>query len=268
MCRWQQTESLSSQLSVQPCNLMRASYLPYKPWLLGVVTMLAVSAFANTAIEPVPRSKAWRERHAGLVAEAKKGGIDVLFLGDSITAFWRETKPTQGGKPVWDEFLAPLRAANFGLSGDRTQHILWRLRNGEGEGFRPKVVVLLIGTNNIGFEKDGVTPRNTVYETVEGVRADVREIEGKFPDAKILLLALFPRGEKDDPRRQQVAEVNRGTASLPDGKRVFWLDLSDRFLDADGNIRKDLMPDLLHPGLEGYRVWAAAMLAPLARLLE
>lgn len=247
---------------------MRASTITWKSWLLGGVILTTAPVFANTASEPVPRGKAWRERHAGLVAESKKGGIDVLFLGDSITAFWRETKPTQGGKPVWDEFLAPLRAANFGLSGDRTQHILWRLRNGEGEGLQPKVVVLLIDTNNLGFEKDGVTPRNTGPETVEGVRADVSEIQARFPAAKILLLALFPRGEKDDPRRLQVAEVNQGIVGLADNQHVFWLDLGDRFLDAVGNIRKELLPDLLPPGLQGYRVWAEAMQAPLARLLK
>jgi lysophospholipase L1-like esterase len=229
--------------------------------------LLAAPAYANTATEPAPRDPRWVQRHEAFVAEVKQGGIQVLFLGDSITDFWRDTNPQRGGKAVWDREYAPLHAANFGISGDRTQHVLWRLAHGEAEGYQPKVVVLMIGTNNTGLERDG-TPRNTPAETVEGVTAVVRELRARFPDAKILFLAIFPRGEKDSPQRTQVAEVNRELAKLNDGQHVFFLDIGGRFLDATGNLPRDLMPDLLHPSLKGYEIWADAIRAPLQQLLK
>jgi len=237
-------------------------YLP-----LALVFFIATLAAANTAIEPGPRDAAWVQRHEGFVAEARHGGIDVLFLGDSITDGWRSTDPVKGGKAVWDREFAPLKAANFGIGGDRTQHVLWRLRNGETDGYQPKAVVLMIGTNNTGFERDGKTPRNTPPEIIEGVTAVVSELRAKFLEAKILLLAIFPRGEKDSPQRLQVAEVNRALVKLHDGQHVFFLDINDRFLDADGNIPKDVMPDLLHPNAKGYGIWAEAIREPLKKLL-
>jgi lysophospholipase L1-like esterase len=229
---------------------------------LALVFLIAAVAAANTAIEPGPRDAAWVKRHEGFVAEAHQGGIDVLFLGDSITDFWRDR-----GRAVWDREFAPLKAANFGISGDRTQHVLWRLRNGEADGYQPRVVVLMIGTNNTGLERDGKTPRNTPPEVIKGVTAVVSELRTKFPEAKILSLAIFPRGEKDSPQRAQVAEVNRALAKLHDGRHVFFLDINDRFLDADGNIPKDVMPDLLHLSAKGYEIWADAIREPLKKLL-
>lgn len=229
--------------------------------------LLAVPAFANTATEPTPKDERWMQRHEAFVAEAKQGGIQVLFLGDSITDFWRDTNPQRGGKAVWDREYAPLHAANFGISGDRTQNVLWRLEHGEADGYQPKVVVLMIGTNNTGLERDG-TPRNTTAEVVEGVTAVVHELRGKFPDAKILFLAIFPRGERDSPQRVQVAEVNQALAKLNDGQHVYFLDIGRRFLDAEGDIPRDIMPDLLHPSLKGYEIWADAIRGPLLQLLK
>lgn len=226
------------------------------------VLFTASLAYANTAIEPATREGNWMERHEGFVAEAKKGGIEVLFMGDSITDGWRTR-----GKEVWDREYAPLKAANFGIGGDRTQHVLWRLRNGEAEGYQPKLVVLMIGTNNTGFERDTTTPRNTPAEIVEGVITVVQDLRGDFPAAKILLLAIFPRGEKDSMQRKQVAEVNQSIAKLHDGTHVHYLDIGAEFLDAEGNIPKDIMPDLLHPHEKGYGIWADAIREPVKRLL-
>jgi lysophospholipase L1-like esterase len=231
--------------------------------LLGFVLLAATVASANTAVDPVPRDEKWVARHEGFVAEAKKGGIDVLFLGDSITDGWR-TRGTQ----VWDREYASLKAANFGIGGDRTQHVLWRLRNGEAEGYQPKLIVLMIGTNNTGFEQDGVTPRNTTPEIIEGVTAVVQELRGKFAQAKILLLAVFPRAEKDSPRRAQVADINQAISKLHDGTHVHYLDIGAKFLDAAGNIPADVMPDLLHPNEKGYGIWADAIREPVKRLLR
>jgi lysophospholipase L1-like esterase len=234
----------------------RLKYL-FPFWLLAAV------AFANSAIEPAPRDEKWVARHEGFAAEAKAGDIDLLFLGDSITDGWRRR-----GKEVWDREYAPLKAANFGIGGDRTEHVLWRLRNGEGEGFQPKLVVLMIGTNNTGFERDGTTPRNAPPEIVEGVTTIVSDLRKDFPSAKILLLAVFPRGEKDSLQRGQVAEVNREIAKLHDGQHVHYLDIGAKFLDAAGNIPADVMPDLLHPNEKGYEIWADAIREPVKRLME
>lgn len=231
-----------------------------------VALTLAATGAANTAIKPEPREGNWLKRHEGFVEIARKGNVDVLFLGDSITDAWRNE---QRGKPIWDQHFAPLKAANFGISGDRTQHVLWRLENGEAEGIKPRAVVLMIGTNNTGFERDGTTPRNTPAETIEGVKAVVSTLRAKFPAAKILLLAIFPRGETPEhPQRKQVAEINAGIAKLHDGRAVHYLDIGRKFLTSDGTLTKEIMPDFLHPGAKGYEIWAEAIREPLGKFLR
>ena len=217
----------------------------------------------NTAIVPVPRDPKWVTRHEGFVQEAKQGGIDILFLGDSITDFWRNR-----GSNVWNRYYAPRHAANFGISGDRTQHVLWRMDNGELDGIKPRVVVLMIGTNNTGKERDNKTPRNTVPETIAGVQAVVRELRAKLPDSKILLLAIFPRGTLEDPQRAQVALANTVIAKLDDGRMVKYLDIDPQFLEADGTLPKYIMPDSLHPNEHGYQIWADAMNPTLDQMLK
>jgi lysophospholipase L1-like esterase len=235
--------------------------------LLALVPVLALPVAANTAIEPVPRDAAWVKRHEGFVEIAKQGGVDVLFLGDSITDAWR--RPAPGGKGVWDAHFAPLRAANFGISGDRTQHVLWRLQNGEHDGNKTTAVVLMIGTNNTGFERDGTTPRNTPAETAAGVAAILKLLRAEQPQAKILLLAVFPRGEKPDhPQRLQIGEINTAIARLADGRNIRFLDIGQKFLAADGTLPKEIMPDFLHPREKGYEIWANAIKEPLAAMLK
>jgi len=225
--------------------------------------MLVLPLFANTAITPAPREEAWVKRHEGFVQIAGAGGVDVLFLGDSITDGWRNK-----GKVLWDAHFAPLKATNFGIGGDRTQHVLWRMQNGELDGISPKVVVVMIGTNNIGFERDRVTLRNTVPETIEGVTAIIQGLRTKLPAAKVLLLAVFPRGEKDSSSRVQVSAVNEGIARLHDGANIHYLDIGQKFLYPDGTLPTDFMPDLLHPNEVGYAIWAAAIKAPLTELIK
>ena len=146
------------------------------------------------------------------------------------------------------------------------------MENGELDGIKPKVVVLMIGTNNTGFEraKEGTAPapRNTVPETIEGVTAVVAGLRHKLPETKILLLGIFPRGEKDAPQRAQVTEINAAIAKLDDGGFVHFLDIGPKFLWPDGTLPRDIMPDLLHPNEVGYAIWAAAIKEPLAALLK
>jgi lysophospholipase L1-like esterase len=183
-------------------------------------------------------------------------------MGDSITDFWRNR-----GSNVWNQYYAPQHAANFGISADRTEHVLWRLDNGELDGIHPKVVVLMIGTNNTGKERNG-TPRNTTPQVIEGVQAVVNDIRAKLPDTKILLLGIFPRGTLDDPQRAQVALINTVIAKLDDGKMVRFLDIGPKFLEADGTLSKNIMPDLLHPSERGYQIWADAMNPTLDEMMK
>jgi lysophospholipase L1-like esterase len=226
--------------------------------LLAALALVALQDHPGT--KPVPKDEKWVKRHEGFVAEAKKGGIDLLFLGDSITDAWRGA-----GKKLFDERFAPLKAANFGISGDRTQHVLWRLQNGELEGMAPKALMLMIGTNNIGQ-----TNPESPESAAAGVQAILKEIQAKSPKTKVLLLAVFPRGEKpDDAKRKAVEAINAIISKLDDGgKTVRFLDLSAKFLQPDGTISKEIMPDFLHLSPKGYEIWADAVKDPIAELLK
>ncbi len=222
---------------------------------------------ANPAIIPVTQGGGTNARHAGFVAQAQKGDIDVLFMGDSITDFFGTT-----GKAVFNQYYGNMKTANFGISAARTQHVLWRLQNGEGQGFSPKVVVLMIGTNNIGVTTRNTpasTWRGTSVEAIEGVTAVVNELRKDFPNAKILLLSIFPRGD-DVLAMQQIPEVNRGIAKLDDQKHVFYLDVTKNFTGPDGLIVPEYFSDRdrLHPTAAGYTVWAEAMKGQLAKLMK
>lgn len=234
--------------------------------LLSVAVFAAAvgSAAANTAIEPVPRPGGPAKMHDDFVALAKQGGIDLLFLGDSITDFWRSR-----GKEVWEKNYAPMHAANFGISADRTQHVLWRLDHGEVDGISPKVVVLLIGTNNTGVETNG-SPRNTTEEAIEGVTKVVQTLRTKLPQSKILLLAVFPRGDPKGPPAgsTQIKDLNAAIAKLDDGKFIRFLDIGKIFLGPDGKVSAEIMPDLLHPSPKGYELWADAIRQPLAEMMK
>ncbi|HEX7899739.1 MAG TPA: GDSL-type esterase/lipase family protein [Planctomycetota bacterium] len=213
--------------------------------------LLLVMLLQELGTRAAPRDSAWVKRHEAFVVEAKKGGAELLLLGDSITDAWR------GQKALWDERFAPLKAANFGMSGDCTQHLLWRLRNGLLDGPRPKAVMLLIGTNNLGWGQQ------SVESAAAGVEALVDELRGK---TRILLLGVFPRGEKpDDPFRARIQDLNGRLAKL---KHVSYLDLGPLFLSPDGTLSKELMPDFLHLSEKGYRVWADAVKQPLDDLLR
>jgi beta-glucosidase len=209
--------------------------------------------FPNLSIGFLPQHQAHTEI-------AKQGDIDVLFTGDSITDWWDSEREPYAGKPVFDKVFGDWKIANFGIAGDTTQGLLYRLQNGEGEGFSPKVVMLLIGVNN--------TRTNSPPEIAEGVGAVVLQLQENFPDAKILLLGLFPYQQADAPIRRDIAYINNTISRLHDGENVHYLDISDVFLDADGNIPRDVMSDSLHPTTKGYELWAEAVIGPLTRLLQ
>jgi lysophospholipase L1-like esterase len=199
-------------------------------------------------------------RHNAFVEIAKAGDVDILFHGDSITDFWQTT-----GKAVFDKHFGGMKIANFAISGDTTQGLLWGLLNGEGRNgdtpvkMQPKAIMLMIGTNNTGSHSGP--------EIAEGVGAVVAELRKDFPNAKILLLAIFPRGAgPTDTNRQKNDEANKIIAKLHDNQHVFYWDIGPKFLAADGTLSRDIMPDLLHPNAAGYEIWAEAVKDKLAEL--
>jgi lysophospholipase L1-like esterase len=197
----------------------------------------ATVPFAN------PRNEA---RHSSFVQIAKAGNIDLLFVGDSITDLWDDR-----AKGIWDSTWAPLKAANFGISGDTTQGVLWRMQNGELEGFKARLIVLMLGTNNIRT--------HSVDEIAEGDRLIVEEFKKRQPQSKVLILGIFPRAaEPTNPNRATIKEINSKLAKLADNKQVFYMDIGDKFLTADGTLTTEIMNDGLHPTEKGYQIWADA----------
>ena len=197
-------------------------------------------------------------RHLGFVEIAKEGNIDLLLHGDSITDWWVQG---EASKAVFDKYFGDIRTANFAVAGDTTQGVLWGLRNGEGQGFQPKAVMLLIGTNN--------SFANTAPEIAEGIGAVVLELRQSFPNARVLLLGIFPRSVPGDPVRDKLAEVNKIIARLDDQKHVFYMDIGAAFLDDKGYFLPEVFrPDNLHPLARGYEIWGNAVRAKLVELLK
>jgi lysophospholipase L1-like esterase len=248
-------------------------------YLAAVAMVIAQFSFAQaTAIAPItprPNSAIIPGLYSGLLKThednlkvAKKGHIDVLFMGDSITDMWRNSGRGEtidgaipfGGKAVFEKRFGKMKVANFGISGDTTQGVLWRLQNGEGEGYQPKAVMLMIGTNNTG--------RNSPPEIAMGVASVVFELRKDFPDAKILLLAIFPRGPAGAEVRTQIDEINKIISALHDTQHVFFMDIGPKFLAADGSIPESVMSDGLHPTSKGYEIWADAVEDKLVSLMQ
>lgn len=189
------------------------------------------------------------QRHERFNEISKEGKAKLVFLGDSITQSWEG-----GGKAVWEKHYANRAAANFGISGDRTENVLWRLDHGNFDGLFPALIVVMIGTNNAGHRKDSAA------DIAAGVQAILDRLKTKCPDSKILLMAIFPRGEKpDDELRRLNDEANKLIEKMADGKKIVFKDIGKQFLDDKGVLKRELMPDFLHPNEKGYAVWADAI---------
>jgi lysophospholipase L1-like esterase len=208
------------------------------------------------------------KKHEAILARAKSGPVGLLFLGDSITERWRIAPH------IWETYYGKYQPANFGIGGDRTSHVIWRIEHGELDGIAPKVVVLMLGTNN-----------SLDYDAEQIAAADrklVSMIRARLPDTKILVLGIFPRGPRDregNPitqahideaakRMQTIDAVNRDLARLDDGKTIRFLNINEVFLGQDGRIPRAIMPDQLHPGAAGYQLWADAMQPLLESMLK
>lgn len=236
------------------------SYHRFRP--LFFVAVISCCQFASAAEElatttPVPRpDQFWQSRQQKINDRAKQGDVELLFIGDSITQGW-EGPP---GKDVWQKFYGTRKAMNAGISGDRTQHVLWRLENGNIDGIKPKLAVVMIGTNNSGTDSPD--------DIAAGITAIVRKLREELPATKVLLLGIFPRGATPaDSQRKVNQATNEIIKSLDDGKSVYFLDISAEFLDDDGKLSKQIMPDLLHLNTRGYEIWAESIEPKVAELL-
>ncbi|MDA7516210.1 sulfatase-like hydrolase/transferase [bacterium] len=191
----------------------------------------------------------WMKRHQSMNKNAKKPH-DLLFIGDSITQGWEGS-----GKGTWEKYYGNRKALNLGISGDRTEHVIWRLDNGNLRNQKKaKAAVVMIGTNNTGHIMQDPT------EVRDGVERIVSTLRARCPQAKILLLGVFPRGVKpDDAKRKNNLEINKFISELHNGERIHYLDISDKFLTAEGILTKQVMPDALHPRQKGYEIWAEAI---------
>jgi lysophospholipase L1-like esterase len=216
----------------------------------------------NTAIMPVFHTGT-NAKHDKINERAKQGDVDLVFIGDSITDGWQG-----GGKAVWEKYYGNRKAMNAGIGGDKTQHVIWRIDHGNLDGLTPKLAVIMIGTNNSGGKE------NTAEEIAEGIKVIVEKVHEKSPATKILILAIFPRGDMSESKREATlaqreknAKASEIASKLADDKTIFYMDIGKHFMEADGTIPKVIMPDLLHPNANGYAIWAAAIEPKVAELL-
>ncbi len=211
---------------------------------------------AESTVIPVPREGDWwTGRHEKMNARVAQGNVDLLMIGDSITQGWEGS-----GAKVWQEYYGTRNAVNLGIGGDRTQHVLWRLTNGNLKGISPKLAVLMIGTNNAGA--------NSPEEIAAGIEAIVKTLRKEVPQTKILVLAIFPRGaDQQNAARQINQKANAIVSKLADGDTVRYLDIGKNFLQPDDTLTKEIMPDLLHLSPKGYEIWAKAIEPEVAKAL-
>jgi len=237
-------------------DLLHPNGRGYEIWANAIEPAVAKTLGPRlTATLPMSREGGWMQRHESMNARVKKGHVDLIFIGDSITHGWEG-----GGGGVWRQFYGDRNAVNLGISGDQTGHVLWRLDHGNVDGISPKLAVIMIGTNNSGHD--------TPEQIAAGIKAIVDRLQKKVPQTKILLLAIFPRGANDkDHGRQVNTETNKIVAKLADGKNVLYLDIGPKFLKADGTLGRDVMPDLLHPNAKGYEIWAEAIEPMVAKVV-
>ncbi len=260
---------------VAPAPVPAASVPAVAPASAATPVAPAAPVIKVDASAPIIKANAAGVTNAGFVkshetflARGKSGPIDLLFLGDSITAGWTHAPH------IWEAYYGKNNPANFGIGGDQTQHVIWRIANGELDGITPKVTVLMLGTNN--------SLSHTAAEIAAADAKIVGLIREKIPGTKVLLLAIFPRGPRKDKdgniteaalaeaakRMAVINAVNAELAKLDDGTSVRFLDINASFLGQDGKIPFAIMPDQLHPNAAGYQLWADAMKPLLTQLMQ
>ena len=248
------------------------NYVKFVLMIVLAMTLVGLSACQNkaaTAAKPMPLSlqastldedwsiEWWIPRHEQKLRDKTKQEINLVFIGDSITHGWENE-----GQEVWGEYYGLRGGFNLGFSGDRTENVLWRLRNGALDGVSPKLIVLMIGTNNTGHRMD------SAEDTFIGIKAIIDELIQRTPSANILVLGLFPRGiELNDPMRERNARINTHLPELSTHTNVYFRNIGEVFTENDGTISEEIMPDFLHLSSAGYRLWAEAIEPDIIRLI-
>jgi lysophospholipase L1-like esterase len=237
--------------SHRPLLLIAALILTLSPALL----VAGDATLPHTAI-PVENGTQWNDpkAHQDYIRIAKEDKTDLVFFGDSITAGWG----WGGNGQVWDMYFKPLKAAHFGIGGDKTENLLWRMQNGELDGLHAKLVVLLIGTNNGG---------DSAEDVATGISTILAELHTRMAAAKVLLLGILPSGEKPNPQREKNARTNALVAKHADGTHIVYLDIGGKFLGPDQSISKEVMGDFLHPSTKGYQIFAESIIAQVKKML-
>ena len=240
-------------------DLLHPNAKGYEIWA-EAINPFVTKTLARASTTPVSRMKQgwWKKRYEQKQALVKQGGWQLVFMGDSITHGWEGRHNDKVAPALWEKNFAPYKALNLGYGGDNTEHVLWRLDNGELDGYKPKLLVLMIGTNNTGHRP---LEQESAEDTAAGIRAILHRIATKSPETKVALLPIFPRSAKptDQPRVRN-EKVNAIIKGFADGKRVVWVDFNDKLLEADGTLSKEIMPDLLHPNAKGYQIWCDAIM--------
>jgi lysophospholipase L1-like esterase len=219
--------------------------------LLLALTLLPAQSADLESTTPVPaktNGEAWWNGNCQRIDTDIKnlqGNVDIAFVGDSITARWRGTES-------WTKHWGSYRSLNMGIGGDQTQHALWRLTNGDLEGYQAKLFVVMIGTNNLW--QNNSNPEHAAA----GIKAIINLIQSKQPQAKILLISLLPVGEKPNPGREKRSAVNQLISKLA-SQTVEYIDIYQKYLQPDGSISPDHMHDFLHLAPKGYDIWADAI---------
>lgn len=225
----------------------------------GAVDVTQLDIPDHVATKPADRMNQgwWKQRHERFNEISQAGQAQLVFLGDSITQGWEGR-----GKEVWAQYYGDRQAANFGCSGDRTEHVLWRMAHGNFKGLQPKVVVIMIGTNNTGHKT------STPEQTADGIAAILKQLRTGHPETRILLMGVFPRSaQPGDAMRKQNVDINERIKAYADGKHIVFLDIADTFTEDDGSLPKTIMPDLLHLNRDGYTRWAEAIEPTLKNML-
>lgn len=236
----------------------------------GLLLVLTGRVFAdNPAVKPVPRddwSKHFSKRYTEKVKALKD--VDVVFLGDSITHGWDWSVKDErhpGGKEHWEVMVKPYRAVNLGLSGDRIEQLLWRItEGGQPDGYKTRLVVLLIGTNNLHRKPKA----DSAKQVMEGVERVIEVIREKQPQAKLLVIALLPRNKKTSERRKKIISINETIKKMADSSdTISYLDVTHLFLNQDGSLNETTLRDGLHPSPKGYELFAKELGGKMREIL-
>jgi len=241
-----------------PMKITSLVFLTLTAAILAVQSNLPAAPGANftatnTAVIPVPRvgkEVAWNAIFQGRLHNTEKANAttpaQIIFDGDSITDYFRTT-----GKEIWQTYEAKYHAIDFGISGDSTEQVLYRLDHGQAKGMHPKLIFLMIGHNNV--------MHNTPEQIFDGVAAIIKKYQEVCPDSLIVLQATFPSKEPRSKWRKSIAALDKLLPKLAQPGKVLYVDFGDKFLSPDGTISKEVMPDGTHPAIQGYKIWAAAI---------